>query len=154
MRTLYSGGYSEHQYSAATLREKAQLVSAAIPRLLKKFNADCIVVTGKSGHSVAFAALMLQDYPLCVVRKETDQSHGMGVEGTSGVEVRRYLILDDFIVSGNTVRTCINTMDAGYDDMQCVGVIAYSECGDLAGSSFYVEQYAHKIPVIRLLRGE
>lgn len=153
MRTLFGGGYSEHQYSTAALRDKAQLVAAAIPRLLKKFDADCIVVTGKSGHSVAFAALMLVDYPLCVVRKESDQSHGSSIEGAHGVEVRRYLILDDFIASGATVSKCIHTMDGGFEDMHCVGVVEYSQCGE-SSPSFWVERYAEDIPVIRLMQGE
>lgn len=157
MRALYSGGYSEHQYSAAALRDKAQLVAAAIPRLLKKFDADCIVVTGKSGHSVAFAALMLIDYPLCVVRKESDQSHGTSVEGPDGLQVNRYIILDDFVASGTTVRNCVKTMHANNRyKVECAAVVEYSSDGH--GVS-HVELYdehgdiLQDVPVISLVEG-
>lgn len=157
MRTVSSGGYSRHQYTAAALRSVAKTVAAAIPELLERFNADAVVVTGKSGHSVAFAALMLVDFPLCVVRKESDQSHGRSVEGPDGLQVRRYIILDDFVASGTTVRKCVKTMHANNQyEVECAAIIEYSPNGygashvklyDEARDSF------QDVPIINLVKG-
>lgn len=124
-----SAGYCDFNYDAIQLRSKAQLVARVLPDLIEEYAADAVVVTGKSGHSVAFAAMMFADFPLVVVRKETDQSHGIQIEGPVGLHVHRYLILDDFVASGNTVNRVVNTMGA---DTECVGIVEY---GRLPSSS-------------------
>lgn len=117
-----SGGYCNFNYNAARLRDKAKLVARVIPALVEQYKADAVVVTGKSGHSVAFAALMFADFPLVVVRKETDQSHGLRIEGPDGLHVQRFLILDDFVDSGNTVNRIVNAMGG---HTECVGIVEY-----------------------------
>jgi orotate phosphoribosyltransferase len=132
-------GYSDIQFDPVSLRHHAQRLSKVIPFLLKKYDAQAIAVTGKSGLSFAFATLMLIDFPLIVVRKDGESSHGEKIEGTRNVDVTRYLILDDFVASGDTVRNIVKDIEIhfkrheewckGMADIkrpECVGVIEYS----------------------------
>lgn len=148
------GGYSDTQYDNAKLREAAKLVAAKLPLIMRETGAQAVAVTGKSGLSLAFAALMLIDFPLIVVRKRGENSHGANIEGTSGIEVEKYLILDDFVSSGRTVRTIVEELEMyaaqracdGGDrrDIRCVGVVEYRRSGGtpsmhgLGGSGYTV----------------
>lgn len=131
--TIAASGYSRHQFQPGVLRATAQRIAVRIPKLLKRFDADAVVVTGKSGMSVAFAAMMFADLPLVVVRKRGENSHGSMVEGVEGLVVRKYIILDDFVSSGDTVRTIALDMAQhanayGREVPQPVGVAYYDSC--------------------------
>lgn len=144
---FYSGGYSGAQYCPAQLRKRAKHLAVRIPELMKQTGAQAIVVTGKSGISLAFATLMLIDFPLVVVRKEEENAHGSSVEGLDGVDVDKYLILDDFVASGATVRRVVDKLerygftgdpvaDADLVALTCVGVVMYAEREDYAAREF------------------
>lgn len=129
---LDSGGYSSHMYHPLTLREYAVDLSHSLPALMAKHNADTIVVTGKSGMALAFATMMLMPFNLCVVRKRGDGSHGNRIEGPSGHRVSRYVILDDFISSGNTVETIRAELielaqQSGKDEPEPVAIVEYTK---------------------------
>lgn len=108
---IRGNGYSQHQFNHGSLRATARRVAETLPKLLARYDAQAVVVTGKSGMSVAFATMMLADIPLIVVRKRGENSHGEMIEGVIDVEVRRYIILDDFVSSGTTVRTVVRDID-------------------------------------------
>ena len=123
------GGYIGAQFDPKALRETVNRLSRAIPYYMDALKADAIAVTGKSGISVAFAALMEVNFPLIVVRKRGETTHGSPIEGSGDVDVRRYLVLDDFVSSGNTVVEIVSRLDE-YADLQgghidCAGVIEY-----------------------------
>lgn len=124
------GGYSHVQFNNETLRNTAQRIACLIPTLLQNTGADAVVVTGKSGISLAFATLMLADFPIVVVRKRGENSHGNNIEGTQNVRIKKYIVLDDFVSTGSTVRTISREMyDAAYAQLaaapECVGVLQY-----------------------------
>lgn len=100
---LCGNGYSGHEHRPGYFRSIVHRVADALPDVMHQYEADAVVVTGKSGISVAFAALMLIDFPLVIVRKPGENSHGFRVEGPEGAVLRRYIILDDFVSSGATV---------------------------------------------------
>lgn len=77
-----------------------------LAQLMEQTGATAVAVTGKSGMSMAFATLMMYDFPLIVVRKPHELSHGSPIEGTIQTVVK-YLILDDLVASGDTVRAII-----------------------------------------------
>lgn len=116
--TIRGNGYSQLQFDHCTLRATARRLAETLPALLLQYDAQAVVVTGKSGMSVAFATMTLADIPLIVVRKRGENSHGEMIEGVLGVEVRRYIILDDFVSSGATVRTVVRDID-DYCRVQC-----------------------------------
>jgi hypothetical protein len=145
---LYDGGYSARQYNPESLRDTAKRIAAVLPQLMQHTGAQAVAVTGKSGLSLAFATLMLVDFPLIVVRKRGENTHGSSIEGTPGVSVQNYLILDDFVASGATVQTIVTDL-ARYGVMQsptytppkCVGVLQYDTC-DSRSRDVGTEEYA------------
>ena len=141
---LTDAGYSAAQFNPAALREVVAKLRRTIPFLLEECKAEAIAVTGKSGLSMAFATLAHIDFNLMVIRKDGKQSHGESVEGPPSVDVRSYIILDDFVSSGKTLNNIVNGVDAYhakrdgyYPDMpervgkrpDCVGVIEWNRKG-------------------------
>lgn len=126
----FSEGYAS-KYKRRTTLNKAQrlidVIKAAQGRGVKSF-----VVHGNSGVSVAFAALALHDFDLFLVRKDNDNSHGSPIEGPSGVDMQDYMILDDQVSSGETVRRIIRKIvqlhrASGYKPPVCLGVGLYAD---------------------------
>ncbi len=125
---FHAPGYSESQFDNKLLLKRVAELKMAIPAYMNHFGAQAIAVTGKSGLSLAFATLSHIDFPLIAVRKGGESSHGYNVEGTENVDVSRYLILDDLVASGETVRNIVKAIG---DHAACVGVIAWDVfCGD------------------------
>lgn len=127
----FNGAYNKHNYNAQAMRAVVSDLVRMLPRIIEQTGADTIVVTGKSGISVAMAALMVADFPLVVVRKDGEGAHGNKIEGPEGHNVLRYLILDDFVSSGNTVRRVIDKLEmeasrqGDLGAVECVGIIEY-----------------------------
>lgn len=92
----YSGGIHRHE----TLKDFARWIADELKQ--REGTYDFVAVTGQSGMSVAFAALMLRDFPLIVVRKG-ESTHGEMIEGRAET-MGRYIVVDDFICSGQTMR--------------------------------------------------
>lgn len=132
-----TGGYSMG-YKPRLVRGFAKAIAASLPEHMRHYGAESIVVMGSSGVSAAFAALMLIDFPLFLVRKDNDNSHGSPIEGPTGLYLKDYLILDDFVDSGRTVRQIIHNIDTAAemrcspDDRrpQCKGVVQYKRMVD------------------------
>lgn len=130
---IYGNGYSACQYDRDARRRTATKIATYLPDVMAHTGADSVVVTGKSGISMAFAALMLIDFPILTVRKDGESSHGSQIEGTTNHEFRKYLILDDLVDTGETVRRVVNTLtnhstrwgENQDNKLQCVGVVCY-----------------------------
>lgn len=123
---FYSRGYTSDQYNTPVWREKVKRVAKKLPALMDQLGAEAIVVTGKSGMSMAFSLRMLIDFDLVVVRKASDTHHGIAIEGLNGAKYQNYLILDDFVDSGETIKNVINSIsDYSNGDMICLGVVCY-----------------------------
>ncbi len=114
-------GYGDWKFEPHTIRERVGLLAMALPRLMRKLEADAIVMTGQSGIVMGAALQMVCELPLVFVRKEKEDSHGSRLEGTNGLIVRRYVILDDFVAGGGTVRS----IQAALPDAECVGVVEH-----------------------------
>jgi len=127
-------GYN-HLYDPAKVRKYAKYTLARLVELRKKLGDFDVVVHGNSGVSIGFAALALSDatdsFNLCLLRKDNDNSHGAPFEGPANRNVQRYIILDDFVSSGSTVRRIVSKLEElaglrcqGY--VECVGVLQYT----------------------------
>lgn len=141
----YATGYSQDK-----VRQKAKFAAAAIASMSKSVNADCVIVHGNSGVSCGFAALMYHNFNLVLLRRDNDNSHGSPLEGPNGHRIERYLILDDFISSGKTVRRVrrkVTELALQYGDgrasPQCVGIVLY---GRWSMEEFVFED-GHRVPV-------
>ena len=131
---ILSDGYAT-QYKLSEVRLRAEYAARAINKMMAETGATSVVVHGNSGVSCGFAALMLSDldFNIVLLRKDNDNSHGAPIEGPEGHQLGRYLILDDFIVSGNTMNRIRNKIAILYRQHhsngerapQCVGVVLY-----------------------------
>lgn len=135
-------------YMQSTLRpdELKKLIDEIAPVMLdlqKKLKFDVIAFRGFSGASVAFPLSYATGIPLLLVRKADadgrpiDSSHGWALEGNFGTDINRYIILDDFICSGDTVRSTIRTINTNVTRKwpdpdtkpkfpKCVGIVMYT----------------------------
>jgi adenine/guanine phosphoribosyltransferase-like PRPP-binding protein len=100
-----------------TVRQVIRMVRA----LNLKF--DAIACRGVSGLLIAPIVAMRLNKTIIVVRKG-EQTHSMqAVEGDHGA--KRYLILDDFIDGGDTVRAIVQSIYDVNKKARCAGFIAY-----------------------------
>lgn len=102
----------------------------AIRRLQKLLEFDQIVCTGISGQSIAWPVGYVTGIPVAVVRRRGERGHhGYKVENFK--RTKRYIIIDDFICSGDTIKHMVSTISSEYGEemSQCVGVFCYSPTG-------------------------
>lgn len=137
-------------YGQEAVRLRAKFAAKAIKKLMAETDADCVVVHGNSGVSCGFAALMYENFPLILLRKDNDNSHGSPMEGPNGHNVLRYLILDDFIYTGSTMErikakivALANQSGGGLPTPECVGIVLY---GHHRGSDFSFHD-GQRVPV-------
>lgn len=93
-------------------------------KTLRGFSCEAIAFTGMSGAIMAPMIAARLGVPLILVRKPFDNSHsGRRVEGAYDADT--YLIVDDFISSGDTVRNIVQEILAVNAKARCVGVYSY-----------------------------
>src|ERR1700687_3117266 len=78
---------------------------------------------------------------LIVVRKGEKAHSSYEVEGDHGA--KRYLILDDFIDGGDTVRAIIEHIFEANQNARCVGFIAYKSLSFADATYSFEEQMEH-----------
>jgi orotate phosphoribosyltransferase len=151
---MFYTNYSSSTLERGELRKNARLVTAMLRVLHKRLKFDFIAVQGKSGLSMAFASAVHHDFPIVAVRKDNESSHGSAVEGPCLVlpEGGSYIILDDFVASGETCVRIIDkltdyarsnpgrvyNMERGEYDctdrhLTCVGVLQYCVAANAEG---------------------
>lgn len=132
---MRDGDYMHSSYADAIFSgpEVLNRVAARIMHLLrlKELKPDSIAVTGTSGVIMGAVVSALTGIPLIVVRKGTEKSHSSyRVEGFAK-PFGTYIILDDLIATGDTMKYIQNSINerAPIDEapipMICLGVILY-----------------------------
>ncbi len=99
-------GYHDVVFSPRELKATVNRVVKNLKNLKKKLKFNAIAFRGASGAGVAFPVSAITGIPVIYVRKKNESTHGCGVEGPD-TPVRRYIILDDFVDSGKTVKAII-----------------------------------------------
>lgn len=93
-----------------------------------------LVCTGVSGQSVAWPVGYKLGIPVCVVRKPGEDSHDADNVTGKG-NLLRYLLIDDFIRSGNTIRRVLKELDNytppswkadSHVPPECAGIVLYN----------------------------
>jgi len=125
----YPSGYNMVLYRPKEFRKLAQKTARLLVRLMAHTGATAIAVRGKSGVAMGFAASMFAGLPIVTVRKPGESSHGETIEGPR-IDLVRYLILDDFVSSGHTIRRIESELNEHADNLDedrpvCVGVVEY-----------------------------
>jgi phosphoribosylpyrophosphate synthetase len=111
---------------------------------------DTIVFTGNSGAALAYTLAYKLGLPLLCVRKQ-DNSHYLRrsnlLEGN--VSTSRYIIVDDFIDTGTTVKHVVGYIKEHLPKATCVGVLLYlysqSAASEICSSAIHT--IGVKIPI-------
>ena len=113
------------------------IVMEAVKRL-RDYGFDTLVASGTSGLIVVPQVAEILNKHILVVRKPDEKCYSEFT--TEGVAPNRYVILDDLICSGSTVKHIKRTIRREYPFAKCVGIYCYlpDECAyknDSDGSS-------------------
>jgi hypothetical protein len=92
---------------------------------------DTVAVRGVSGLLIGIPIADRLDKRLCVIRKPAEGTHSH--HAVEGEPIGRYLILDDFVVSGETVKTIVETMREKFPSLACAGFYGY-DCHNYHGT--------------------
>lgn len=125
-----ASGYLDDTFDPKKLARCVKRVAGNMKKLKKTLRFDAIAFRGISGAALAFPVSALTGIPLIYIRKEKN-SHGDKIEGVSK-SVRTYVILDDFVSLGGTVRSIIKMIESraansGQLAPACKGVCLYSK---------------------------
>ncbi|CAB4196676.1 Phosphoribosyltransferase domain [uncultured Caudovirales phage] len=126
----YHGGMTAHteylsdvfvkENFSETMRRTTHL--ARMMRRAYKF--DTIVFTGMSGAAVAFPLSLALNTSLVCIRKVNDNSHyPFSFEGNANV--KDYIIVDDFISIGTTIRNVLSKMAKAKPKATCKAILLY-----------------------------
>lgn len=122
-------------FDPATLR----IIAAETERLRVEHGAAIVVVRGLSGTLVASAMSAMFGTPFAVARKSNEVSHGSAVEVVAYSEAgeqkeyQDWIIVDDLIASGTTVKAIREAVDNYAPSTiqgRCVGIVLYHWRGD------------------------
>ncbi len=126
----YASGYLDELFDLGQKRRIVNRILRTLRCHIKKTPFDAIVVRGLSGMLIGPEIAARMDLPLIVCRK------GESSHGNSDIEMSRamylsnpslrYVILDDFICSGETVADMLTIMNHYFPDGQFVGFAGWT----------------------------
>lgn len=106
--------------------EKVKTTVKETIRMIKqsKIEFDSIAFRGMSGALIAPMVAMALGKPVSMVRKREHNSHcGLMVEGCD--DPATYIIVDDMISSGETMKLIVKAMGDRHTRPECVGIFLY-----------------------------
>lgn len=107
------------------LRQKA---IKKVCKHLSKFPRNVgLVFTGLSGMLIGISVADKTKRPFAVVRKKQDNSHSCSK--IEGHHFNKYIIIDDFIDTGTSIKRIIKEMNSHNFDSRCIGIILYANAG-------------------------
>lgn len=107
---IIGSGYLDHVFNPEKLKQVVKLARKKMRQIHKAHPFDTIAFTGVSGAALGFILSYDTGFPVLVVRKSGESSHASyKVEGNHSV--KRYLVVDDFIDEGNTIRRIVKRID-------------------------------------------
>lgn len=101
-----------------------KIVNALVTMLREKeVEFDTIVFRGMSGSLIAPIIAYLMHKSLLVVRKDSENNHsGYSLEGN---HPSRFIIIDDFISSGHTIKTILSDVGDRFPNAICQGIFLW-----------------------------
>lgn len=129
-------------------------IADQLEALRKKQSFTGMVFRGQSGAALAYPLSARLHIPLICVRKQGEKSHGFDVEGPQA-NVRRFIILDDFIETGQTIKDLLKAMDdqnkwnkpSKHNRVRCSGIVLYDEKYSECWSQKFFTYKKKKIPI-------
>ncbi len=102
------------------LSDKRKIAVDTAQRMLSGIRFDCIAVRGTSGLGFGSALAYVMEKNIAVIRKSIKGCHSFNwVE--SPVDVKKFLIVDDVIDSGATMRAIIRKMKSNHPHAILIG---------------------------------
>ena len=120
--------HSEYLHEPLNTVKRKQIVSKLVKYLENK-NFDAIAFRGNSGALVAIPVAHMMDKNLLLVRKGGSHSSSK-VEGAFPDGPANYIIIDDHIDTGKTMKTIINKIYQFNPAYKCVGIFLYANDSD------------------------
>lgn len=126
--------YLQHVFDQKIFQKAVDKTLLSAEAIRKRTGFDTIAFTGMSGAAMAFLLSHWMNVPLICVRKKNDNSHFVTqtskiLEGNVA-DVRKYLIVDDFIASGHTIQYVIDSIQTSNLSAECVGILMYASYSD------------------------
>lgn len=123
--------YMENVYKVEAFTQIVQKATQVLRRFKKKHPFDAIAFRGHSGAALAYPLSLKLKVPLICIRKGSSHTD-MKLEGVANA--RTYLIVDDFIDKGNTIKKIKQEVNRNrYWDQkkpELVGILLYADyCG-------------------------
>ncbi len=91
---------------------------------LSSLDYDTFVSCGLSGNLMAPHIAKALKKNICVIRKEKEQCHDFSL--IVGYKPKKYVIVDDFISLGGTVKYILNILDNILPRPECIAIFLYS----------------------------
>lgn len=109
---------------------RTQIINRSVSKINQLYlDFDAVVFTGNSGALIVPEIAIALNKPFTLVRKETNSHSCFLVEGF--IMFNKYLIIDDFVESGNTVRNIIKEINKNLLGFkECIGVFTYNNPSD------------------------
>ncbi len=122
-----NSNYAYHDFLFKTPGNYLRIIEETIEQLRPHVNEfDTIAFRGMSGAMVAPMVAMRLNKGITIIRKGTENSHAPEVTGIFEKGLK-YIILDDFISSGNTVLAIKKLLSNELTGMKLVGLYLYRD---------------------------
>jgi adenine/guanine phosphoribosyltransferase-like PRPP-binding protein len=106
--------------------------------MLREVGFDSIAFTGYSGSAIAYILSAELSVPLICIRKATDKGHYVRSYGLMEgcMSAKKFIFVDDFISSGETIRNVLSMMSTYQPQAECVGALMNAACRDNYSQSY------------------
>lgn len=116
---IFCAGHMHYFMKAETLQEKVEVSAKA----LRTHSFDALAFSGMSGAFIGPPVAMMMRKSMLLVRKPNDTTHSeFQVEGD--ITVKSYVIIDDFICSGDTRKFIIDSIKEFAPRAECLGLLS------------------------------
>lgn len=125
-------GYQAWKFKKEDVLKVHRRIDRAFNKLRDRgVSYDAVVLSGTSGTWLG-ALLVMAGHNVILVRKPGECSHGEQIEGICiPEEIRKVVIIDDFICSGDTLRRIKEGLEMKDPNIEIVGVVLHSQlCTD------------------------
>lgn len=128
--------YLKHVFEPELFPKMVEKSITKAEQLKSELKFDTLAFSGMSGAAIAFILSHWLNIPLLCIRKKEENSHFRSSRPScvceGNLDAKRYLIVDDFISSGNTVNYIIESLAEEIPRAQCVGMLMYAGYSDSA----------------------
>lgn len=124
-------------------KERNNVIDSACA-FLRGFSFDTVVVCGISGLLVGPQVSEKLDKNITIVRKKNEKRYSPFV--IEGAHPSRYVVLDDLVCSGSTLKHILRNIKEEYPASECVGVYMYlrEECGYAGSPEVFKREFGVK----------